>query len=122
MPLRNLVRSDMACSQACAKHHDLAKTTEAEIENALGEADTSNLRVSFCRALSFSTPPLTLYHNYRPGEYSNLIFGVPLVDLGMLEDNVPKVMRMCMDEVEKRGLSVDKIYSVSLSGVFWNSC
>ena len=112
----------MARSQACAKHHDLAKTTEAEVENALGEADTSNLRVSFSRALSFSTPPLTLYHKYRPGEYSNLIFGVPLVDLGMLEDNVPKVMRMCIDEVEKRGLSVDKIYTVSLSGVFWNSC
>jgi hypothetical protein len=108
----------MAYSNACAKHHDLAKTTEAEVENALGGADLSNLRVSFCQALSFSTPPLTLYHNYRPGEYSNLIFGVPMVDHGMTKDNVPKVMRMCIKEVEKRGLDVDKIYSVSLSCVF----
>jgi hypothetical protein len=32
----------------------------------------------------------------------------------MNEDKVPKVMRMCIDEVEKRGLNIDKIYSVSL--------
>ena len=32
----------------------------------------------------------------------------------MNEENVPKVMRMCIEEVEKRGLNVDKIYSVRL--------
>jgi hypothetical protein len=86
----------------------------AEVESALGGTDTSNLKVSFRQALSFSTPPLTLYCNYRHGGYSNLIFGVPLVDNGGSSDKVPKVMRMCIDEVEKRGLSIDKIYSVSL--------
>jgi hypothetical protein len=33
------------------------------------------------------------------------------VDDGINEDKVPKVMRMCIDEVEKRGLNIDKIYS-----------
>ena len=81
------------------------------MENALDGRDTSDLRVSFRRAIASCTPPLTLYCNYRPGVYSNLIFGVPLVELGLNEDEVPKVMRMCIDEVEKRGLNIDKIYA-----------
>ena len=31
----------------------------------------------------------------------------------MNEDKVPKVMRMCIEEVEKRGLGIYDIYSVS---------
>ncbi|KAN0140313.1 hypothetical protein V8E53_002209 [Lactarius tabidus] len=95
--------------KACAKHEDIARSTGAEVESALAGTDMPDLRVSFGRALSFSTPPLTLYRN-RPGGYSSLIFGVPLVDHEMNEDKVPKVMRMCIDEVEKRGLDIDKIY------------
>ena len=43
-----------------------------------------------------------------------MIFGVPLVDLEMNEEKVPKAMRMCIEEVEKRGLHIEKIYTVSL--------
>ena len=109
----NLLVSDTECSKACAKHDDIAKSAGTEVVNALGGTDTSDLKVSFRRALSFSTPPLTLYRNYRPSGYSHLIFGVPLVAHWVTEDKVPKVMRMCIDEVEKRGLDIDKIYSVS---------
>jgi hypothetical protein len=111
--LWNPPESDTASSMACATHDYLARSTRAEVQKALGRTDTSDLRESFRRALSFSIPPLTLYRNYRPGGYSNLIFGVPLADHEMNEDNVPKVMRMCMQEVERRGLNTDKIYSVS---------
>ncbi|KAI9439449.1 Rho GTPase activation protein, partial [Lactarius psammicola] len=88
-------------------------STRAQVEKTLAETETSNLRASFRHALSFSIPPLTPYRNYRPGAYSDLIFGVPLVDLTTNEDNVPKVMRMCIEEVEKRGLNTKNIYSVS---------
>jgi hypothetical protein len=88
--------------------------TKSEAENVLDTTDTSDLRASFRRALSFSIPPLILYRDYRPGGYSNLIFGVPLVDYATSEGNVPKVMRMCMEEVEKRGLDIDGLYPVSL--------
>jgi hypothetical protein len=92
-------------------------SARAEVEKALAGIDTSDLKASFRVALSSSIPLPTLYRNYRPGAYSNLIFGVPLVDLAVEtnEDNVPKLMRMCMEEVEKRGLNTDKIYSVSWS-------
>jgi hypothetical protein len=104
---------DTACSTVCAKHDDLARNTRGVVEKALAGTDTSDLRASFRRALSFSIPPLTLYRNHRPGAYSDLIFGVPLVDVETDEDNIPKVMKMCIEEVEKRGLNTKKIYSVS---------
>jgi hypothetical protein len=114
MPSWNLPESDMACSEAFVTHGDISKSTGEEVENALGGIDASDLRESFRRGLAFSTPPLTLYHNYRSSGYSKLIFGVPLGDHGIGEDKVPKVIRMCIEEIEKRGLNVDNIYSVSL--------
>ena len=88
-------------------------STRTEVEKALVGTDMSDLRASFRRALSFSIPPPTLYRNNRPGAHSDLIFGVPLVDVETNEDNVPKVMRMCIEEVEKRGLDTKGIYLVS---------
>ncbi|KAH8989365.1 hypothetical protein EDB86DRAFT_3245232, partial [Lactarius hatsudake] len=99
------------CSTACAKYDNLATKTKVEVKKALAGTDTSDLRASFRRSLSFSIPPITLYRDCRPGAYSDLIFGVPLVDLETDEDNVPKVMRMCIEEVEKRGLNIRNIYS-----------
>ena len=88
-----------------------------EVENALTGRDTSesDLRASFRRSLSFSIPNPTFYRNYRPGVHldSGLIFGVPLVDVETNQDDVPKVMRVCIEEVEKRGLDANGIYSVS---------
>ncbi|KAH8989391.1 hypothetical protein EDB86DRAFT_1914472 [Lactarius hatsudake] len=107
-----LVKYMDACSIIRANYDELETNTRAEVEKSLAGTDMSDLRASFRRALSFSIPPRTLYHNYRPGEYSDLIFGVPLVDVETNEGNVPKVMRMCIEEVEKRGLNTNKIYSV----------
>jgi hypothetical protein len=91
-------------------------TTKATVEKSLAGTNTPDLRASFRRALSFAIPPLILYRKYNhPGPYSELIFGAPLVDLGINGENVPKVMKMCIEEVEKRGLNTMKIYSVSFS-------
>lgn len=117
-------KSDIACRNACAKHDDITKSVKAEVDNAFGEPDTSDLKRSFRWALSSSTPPLALYRNYPPvgNSNSNLIFGVPLVDHCVNEDEVPKVMDICIKEVEKRGLNIDNIYLVSLlSHVFGKS-
>ena len=89
-------------------------STDAVVKTTLAGKDVSDLRASFRQALSFSIPPLTLYHNYiPPSAYSELIFGVPLVSLETSRDNIPKVMRMCIDEIEKRGLQTKNIYVVS---------
>ena len=91
----------------------MAASTRTEVQKALDGADNSILRVSFRRALRLSTPPFTIYRNYHPGAHSESLFGVPLVDITTDQDNVPKVIRMCIEEVEKRGLNTKKIYSVS---------
>ncbi|KAH9029682.1 hypothetical protein EDB85DRAFT_1508451 [Lactarius pseudohatsudake] len=107
-----LVRYTDGMTTAYTKHGNLAMSTSAEVEKTLARTDTSGLRASFDHTLSFSIPPLTLYCNYRPNAYSNLIFGVPLANLTTNQDYVPKVIRMCIEEVEKRGLNAHKIYSV----------
>ncbi|KAH9049278.1 hypothetical protein EDB83DRAFT_2522820 [Lactarius deliciosus] len=99
----------------CAKYDKLATSARARVEKAVAGTDASDLRASFRRTLSFAIPPPTLYRNYRPGAYSELIFGVPLVDVETNEENVPKVMRMCIEDVEKRGLVTNKIYLVGKS-------
>ncbi|KAN0140287.1 hypothetical protein V8E53_002183 [Lactarius tabidus] len=95
-----------------AKYDSLAISTRVEVEKVLARKDTSesDLRASFRRTLSFSIPPPTFYRNYCPGVHSDLIFGAPLVDLVTNQDNVSKVMRMCIEEVEKRGLDTWRIY------------
>jgi hypothetical protein len=112
-PSWNLREFDTACSTICVKYDKLATRTRSEVEKALAGRDTSDLRASFRQALSFAIPPPALYRNYRPGAYSRFIFGVPLGDLETDQDRVPKLMRMCMDEVELRGLNTKNIYSVS---------
>src|ERR1700735_539649 len=101
LSLWNFREFDTACS---AKYGNLAMNIREEVERALAGTDTSSLRENFRRAHSFSIPPPALYRNTRPDVNSDLIFGVPLVDVKTNEDNVPKVMRMCIEEVEKRGL------------------
>ena len=90
-------------------------STRVEVEKALASRDTSetDLRSSFRRGLSFSIPSPALYRSYCPGAHSDLVFGVPLVDLVTKEERVPKVLRLCIEEVEKRGLNTNRIYSVS---------
>ncbi|KAH9057712.1 hypothetical protein EDB87DRAFT_1578446 [Lactarius vividus] len=102
-----LVKYMDGMTAACTKHVNLAMSISAE---ALTGTDASGLRASFNHALSISIPPLTLYCNYRPDVYSDLIFGVPLVNLATNQDYVPRVIRMCIEEVEKRGLNTHKIY------------
>ena len=77
--------------------------------------DNSDLRASFRHALSTSIPQQTLYSNHRLGGFSQWIFGVPLVDLTAKQGNVPKVMRMCIEEVEKRGLNTQSVAKLWIS-------
>ncbi|KAH9027950.1 hypothetical protein EDB85DRAFT_1972361 [Lactarius pseudohatsudake] len=97
------------------KHTYLAINTRSEVEKALACPDPHDLAASFRRALTFATPPVTFYRNFRVGGYSDAIFGVTLADYASSrdrEDVVPKIIRVCMEEVEKRGLNANKIYSL----------
>ena len=117
LTFHEIFRLTWRCSTASAQYDNLAMSTGVEVGKALAGSDTSesDLRAYFRRALSFSIPPPIFYRNYGPGAQStsDLVFGAPLGDLETNVDNVPKVMRMCIEEVEKRGLKSKGIYSVS---------
>jgi hypothetical protein len=84
----------------------------AKVETAF-RMDTTDLKASFRHALSFSIPPPALYCNHHPGASSESIFGVPLAYIETNQGTISKVMKMCIDEVEKRGLDIKKIYEVT---------
>jgi hypothetical protein len=64
-------------------------------------------------------PKPTLYYNWTVGECRDLIFGVALVDYAtahnLPEGAVPKVVDICVKEVEARGMDTEGIYRVRYS-------
>ncbi|KAI9431433.1 hypothetical protein H4582DRAFT_2085110 [Lactarius indigo] len=94
----------------------LATHARSVVEKVSSETDTSLLSSSLRRSLAVSIPPPTLYYNYHVGECQDLIFGVTLVDYATArgsENDVPKIVKICIEEVDKRGLDAEGIYRVS---------
>jgi RhoGAP domain len=105
-------------SATYATQNSLATHARSAVEKVSGETDTSILAASLRRSLALSIPPPTLYYNYHVGECQDLVFGVTLVDYATArgsENEAPKILRICIDEVDKRGLDAEGIYRVSSS-------
>ena len=86
------------------------------IENISAENDVLVLSTSLQHSLSPTIPRPIFYDNYHVGECPDLVFGCKLVDYAMApggENSVPKILRVCIEEVNRRGLQVTGIYRVS---------
>ena len=81
------------------------------------QKDTAQLAARIPRLMASATPKPVYYHNYTVGECRDLIFGVTLVDYatsrGLPEGEVPRIIKLCVREVETRGLDAEGIYRVS---------
>ncbi|KAH9964547.1 hypothetical protein BC827DRAFT_1259589 [Russula dissimulans] len=96
-----------------ATQNYLATHIRGVIENVSAETDTSILATSLSRSLALSIPAPTLYYNYHVGECQDLIFGVSLADYATArgtENDAPRIFRICIDEMDKRGLDAEGIY------------
>lgn len=96
----------------------LASHTRSAVDNVCAETDTAILVATLHSSIARSTPSPILYYNYHVGECQDLIFGVNLVDYATArgsENDVPKSLRICIDEIDKRGLDAEGIYRVSTS-------
>lgn len=100
--------------------------TQTQLAGHLGEcvariqpqADVAAIAQRIPRLLERAVPPRVLYTNYAIGECNDLIFGVSLVDYaqarGLADGDIPKIVRLCIQEVDARGLEAEGIYRVCL--------
>lgn len=79
--------------------------------------DVQVLTQAIPRSLASAIPKPVLYWNYSVGECNDLIFGVSLVDYAtsraLAEGDIPKILKICIKEVDARGLDSEGIYRVS---------
>ncbi|TDL28854.1 hypothetical protein BD410DRAFT_760544 [Rickenella mellea] len=95
----------------------LTEHVKEAVSHISSQKDVSLLSSSIPRYLQQSTPRRTLYHNFRVGDCQDLIFGVGLVDYAhsraLRDGDIPKIVRICVSEVDKRGLNSEGVYRVS---------
>lgn len=104
------------CSNACSAHSKSAMDAQSVVEKVSPENDTSVLSASLRRSPALSTPRPIFYYNYHVGECPDLVFGCKLVDCANArgsENEVPKIIGICIEEVNRRGLDAEGIYRVS---------
>lgn len=80
------------------------------------ERDTLLISARIPRLLNNATPKPVYYFNFAVGECPDLIFGVSLVDYatsrGLPDGEIPKIVKLCIKEIEDRGLNMEGIYRV----------
>ena len=86
------------------------------IKNISPQRDLAKLKTNIPRSLASAIPDPILYEHGLVGECNDLIFGFTLADYatakGLSEGDIPKILRICMEEIEKRGLETEGIYRV----------
>lgn len=80
------------------------------------EQDTAVISNNIPKLLAAATPKPMYYQNYSVGECKDLIFGVSLVDYattkGLAEGEIPRIVKLCIKEIDDRGLETEGIYRV----------
>ncbi|KAG6885717.1 hypothetical protein C0993_010890 [Termitomyces sp. T159_Od127] len=95
----------------------LASLARSIVINVSPERDLNKLRTSIPRSLASAIPEPILYEHGLVGLCTDLIFGLSLVDYatskGLQEGEIPKIVRICIQEIDRRGLDSEGIYRVS---------
>ncbi|KAJ4476619.1 hypothetical protein J3R30DRAFT_309536 [Lentinula aciculospora] len=81
------------------------------------EKDKNRFTSYIPRSLASAIPDPILYHHGQVGECHDLVFGFSLLDYAttknLPENKIPKIIRVCVAEIDKRGLDAEGIYRVS---------
>jgi hypothetical protein len=101
-----------------ATTEQLSRHVRTSIDGISPDKDTLAVTSQTARSMALATPKPTLYVNHRVGECKDLIFGVSLVDYavsrGMQESDTPRVVEICVEEIERRGMDSEGIYRVCI--------
>ncbi|TFK93518.1 RhoGAP-domain-containing protein [Polyporus arcularius HHB13444] len=102
---------------AAATQTQLCEHGRRMVEKISPNRDSAAIAARIPRLLAATTPKPIYYYNYNVGECKDLIFGVSLVDYatarGQLEGDIPKIVRICIEDIDRRGLDAEGIYRVS---------
>lgn len=86
------------------------------MERITPQRDVDKLKTQIPRSLASAIPDPILYEHGQVGECNDLIFGFSLVDYatakGLPDGGIPKIIRICIEEIDKRGLESEGIYRV----------
>ncbi|KAF7367212.1 Glucosamine 6-phosphate N-acetyltransferase [Mycena sanguinolenta] len=95
----------------------LSTHARAVVDKISPEIDVSKLQAYIPRSLASAIPDRVLYEHGHVGECNDLIFGFSLLDYAMShnlqEGDPPKIVRICIKEIDERGLESEGIYRVS---------
>ena len=87
------------------------------------ELDMAKFSENIPRSLSSAILEPILYEHGQVGMCNDLIFGMSLVDYEAAKDlqegEVPKIIRICIEEVDRRGLDSEGIYRVCCFFCIW---
>ncbi|KAI0662467.1 RhoGAP-domain-containing protein [Cubamyces menziesii] len=102
---------------AAATQSQLCEHGRRMVEKIAPQRDSAAIAENIPRMLAAATPKPVYYYNYNVGECKDLIFGVSLVDYatarGLPDGEIPKIIRICIQDIEQRGLDAEGIYRVS---------
>ncbi|KAG6837886.1 hypothetical protein H0H93_013039 [Arthromyces matolae] len=95
----------------------LATHSRSIVNGISPERDVNKLRAYIPRSMASAIPEPTLYHHGTVGLCNDLIFGFSLVDYatskGLQDGEIPKIVRICIQEIDRRGLESEGLYRVS---------
>lgn len=79
--------------------------------------DAAIIATHIPRLLALARPKPVFYYNYTVGECRDLVFGVSLTDYAnsrdLEEGDIPRIIKICIKEIEERGLNAEGIYRVN---------
>ena len=95
----------------------LAQHARSMVDRISPERDTTILTANIPKSFALAVPKPIMYYNYHVGECKDLIFGVTLADYatarGLAEGEIPKIVKLCIEYIDERGLDSEGIYRVS---------
>ncbi|KAF9523586.1 hypothetical protein CPB83DRAFT_862570 [Crepidotus variabilis] len=95
----------------------LSTLTRSIVDRISPEKDLAKVMNQIPRSLQSAIPDPILYEHGQVGECNDLIFGFSLVDYAVAkqlpEGAIPKIVKLCVAEIDKRGLESEGIYRIS---------
>lgn len=104
----------------CATQSQICEHGRRSVARISSARDSAIIGYNIPRMLAAALPKPIYYYNFTVGECKDLIFGVSLVDYATArnlhgvegEQGVPKIVRICVKDIDKRGLECEGIYRV----------